>query len=361
MPDHTTGAGDEGADDRADAASREQVDRLESDLRSDGRPFARVTVVRREAPVSATVGDRAVVTEDGDLYGWVGGASCAQSVAVDEALAALDRGEPTLVGLAPDPDDVARPGLTAYPMTCHSGGTIELFVEPVLPTPRLVVVGDSAIARTLARLAATVEYDVTVVTGPDTDPDVDGADEVLSVDDAEAVSAAIDGAAAVVVASVGAYDEAGLAVALDADVQYVGLVASPVRGRELLDDVATELGLDPDAVADAVTTPAGLDVGAETPEEIAVSILAELVAVRRDGGETAAVEGGADARHDRDETSDDDAETAVDPVCGMDVTVGDAPTMTLDGETFHFCGEGCAEAFRDDPERYRDEEVPARG
>ena len=373
-PDHGEG-GDDGNDDRAEAASPEQVDRLATAYRDAGRPFATVTVVRREPPVSANVGDRAVVTEDGELHGWVGGASCAQSIVIDEATAALERGEPTLVGLAPDPDEVDRPGLDAYPMTCHSGGKLELFVDPVLPTPRLVVVGDSAIAKALVGLAGTVAYDVTVVTDSDTDPEPDdfpSADEVLSVSDTEAMAAALDDAAAVVLASVGTYDDAGLAAALDTDVPYVGLVASDVRRAELADDVADRLGIEPDTVVDAVSTPAGLDIGAQTPEEIAVSILAELVAVRRgvvepeaatvdlDGATEAEREHDHGAPHDQN-GDEDDRETAVDPVCGMDVTVAEATSVTLDGETYHFCCEGCADAFESDPESYRDGGVPTRG
>lgn len=328
-------------DSRGDAAIPEEVDRLAREFEAEGRPFARVTVVRREAPVSSNVGDRALVTPDGDLVGWVGGIGCAQSVAVKEARAALADGEPRLVGLAPDPDDVARPGLTAYPMTCHSGGTLELFVEPVTPTPRLVVVGESPAAETLVELADPLAFEVRHVGAGD--------------DPAEAVSEG----ASVVVASMGEYDTAGVEAALRGGAGYVGLVASDRRRDDLAATVAERLGVDADAVTDAVTTPAGLDIGAKTGEEIAVGILAELVAVRRNvdgpidltvGDPSRVVVGEAPERHgDRDET-------VVDPVCGMDVVVGEAAaTVEHGGETYRFCGQGCADAFADDPGSYLDD------
>ncbi|MXR52825.1 YHS domain-containing protein [Halovenus sp. WSH3] len=351
----------DGPDSRADAAAPERVADLEREYEQAGQPFARLTVVRREPPVSANVGDRAIVTPDGDLVGWIGGAACAQSVAVKEAQAALESGEPRLVGLAPDPDDVDRPGLQSYPMTCHSGGTLELFVEPVTPTPRLAIVGDSPIARALRRLAVDLTYEVRAVTDG---ADPDGADETVHPEDTAAVEAALSDADYAVVASMGEYDDTGLAAALAGAPEYVGLVASDRRRDELADQVADSLALDAEAVIEAVTTPAGLDVGAKTPEEIAVSVLAELVAVRRDAGDVAVDIGDADEisvdtdsaghEHDhRDHGGDTDDETVVDPVCGMDVVPEEAAaTVEHDGQTVHFCGEGCAEAFADAPEEY---------
>ena len=265
---------------RADAASQETVDRLARQYAEEGRPFARVTVVRREPPVSARVGDRAIVTLDGDLTGWIGGVACAQSVAVREAQAALRRGESKLIGIAPDPDTIDRPGLEAFPMTCHSQGTLELFVEPVTPVSRLVVVGDSPIARALARFAGELPYDVTVVSDA---TDVAGADGHVTADDAAAMTEAFRGATWVVAASMGATDDVAVEAALAAGAPYVGLVASRRRAADLIERVAGRTGRSVEAVRDVVTSPAGVDIGARTPEEIGVSLLAELISVRRTG------------------------------------------------------------------------------
>jgi xanthine dehydrogenase accessory factor len=383
---------------RADAASPAQVDELERDLREAGDPFARVTVVRREPPVSTNVGDRAIVTADGDLVGWIGGAACAQSVTKKEAAAALESGEPRLVGLAPDPDEVARPGLEAYPMTCHSQGTLELFVDPVTPTPRLVVVGATPAAAALRRLGRESGYAVTAVVDADADAEGDGrsesvpnADTVVDATDAGTVATAMQGADAVVVTSMGEYDTLGVEAGLRAAVPYVALVASDKRRDELAAAVGDTLGVDADDVIAAVTTPAGLRIGAKSPDEMAIAVLAELVAVRRGAtgpveiavGDTSVVDVGAGdtdldpaadaaADHDHGDGHGDDhhhdhasatgttdgngAETVVDPVCGMDVAVGEAAaTVVVDGITYHFCGQGCADAFEADPERYRED------
>jgi len=354
----------------ADAADGD-VAALEREFEERGEPYARVTVVRREPPVSANVGDRAVVTADGDLRGWIGGAACAQTTATSQAQAALEAGEPRLVGIAPDPDTVDRPGLEAFPMHCHSEGVLELFVEPVNPTTTLLVVGDSPIARSVARLARDLAVDVTVV-------DPEGGDHgeatTLATTKPEEIAEAVGRAPLVVVASMGQFDARGVAAAVRAEAPYVGLVASEKRGGEVIDRAAALLDTDPDSVADAVTSPAGIDVGARTPAEIAVSILAEVVEARSEAGLVGgAVDAAAsadatdvdadatDVDADADGASDDDVtpELATDPVCGMDADPETAPSVEYDGETYYFCCEGCAGSFREDPESYLDEESAA--
>jgi xanthine dehydrogenase accessory factor len=359
------------------AASPETVDRVAREYTEAGRPFARVTVVRREAPVSAHVGDRAIVTPDGELLGWIGGVACAQSVAIREAKAALETGEPRLVGIAPDPDAIDRPGLEAFPMRCHSQGTLELFVEPVTTPARLVVVGDSPIGRALVRLASELSFAVTAVVPSGTE--VTAADEVATAtDDVDALAEVVRGATWVVAASMGATDDVTVAAALASGVPYVGLVASRRRADELCERVADRTGRAAEEVRAAVTSPAGLDIGAKTPEEVGVSVLAELVAVRRAGEVTDAAtldaattgeqsemgteptdESADEVATDGDGTGEPNGAVATertvvtDPVCGMDVVVGEAAaTATHDGETYHFCGVGCREAFVDDPARF---------
>jgi xanthine dehydrogenase accessory factor len=354
------------------AASPETVDRVARQYSESGRPFARVTVVRREPPVSAHVGDRALVTPDGELVGWIGGVACAQSVAIREAKASLERGEPRLVGISPDPDSVDRPGLAAFPMTCHSQGTLELFIEPVTTPARLVVVGDSPIARAVVRLASELSFRVTAVVPAGVD--VENADEVrTATDDVEALATALRGATWVVAASMGATDDVTVAAALDANVPYIGLVSSRRRADELCERVADQTGRDVASVRDALSSPAGLDIGAKSPEEVGVSIIAELVAVRRgaertgqtgvDTGESAETTREPSHRIGDGDAADEDEREAgtvvTDPVCGMDVVVGEAAaTATHEGTTYHFCGAGCAEAFTDDPERFLERVEP---
>ncbi|WP_440765686.1 XdhC family protein [Natronorubrum sp. DTA7] len=378
---------DESITDRADAVGDGELAARERALAERGTPYARATVVRREAPVSANVGDRALVTTDDDLVGWVGGAACAQSRVESEARAAIDEGEPRLIGLAPDPAEIDRPGLEAFPMTCQSEGTLEVFIEPVVPTTKLLVVGGSPVANSLVRLASELAIDVTVV-----DPDGVGGTvpddvTVLSTLEPESIAEAVGPGPLVVAASMGEYDARAVAAGVLADAPYIGLVASDARAETVVDRAAGLLEQEPKSVRDAITNPAGIDISAKTGPEIAASVLAELIDVRADTGavtgssrrkgsledaspatDAGDVGGGAccEGGDNETETATSDAtdsnsvnepndvtdESAVDPVCGMTVDPDDAPSVTHEGATYHFCCHGCADSFRTDPGDY---------
>jgi len=261
------------------------------ELASAGEPFALATVVDVCRPASARRGDRAVVKADGSVYGWVGG-SCSEPTVVREALAALADGESRVVSTEG---------------SCASEGAVEILVEPQLPAPLLAIVGDSPAASTLADLAAAIDWRVTR-----------GLDE---------------GADAVVVATMGRGDEDVLAAALAGSAGYVGLVAS----RKRADAVAATLrsaGVSDDALA-RLKAPAGLDLGPIRQEEVAVAILAELVAWR----------------HARTPSAPPHEE-AVDPVCGMTVSLATAESIVYEGATYAFCCEGCRARFEADPSTY---------
>jgi xanthine dehydrogenase accessory factor len=290
-------------------------------------PYATATVVRVDPPVSSRVGDKAVVTGDGRLEGWVGGA-CAEPIVVREALAALAEGRPRLVRITPaelaaTAPAVPEPGVVAAVSTCPSGGGLEVFVEPVGVAPRMLVCGRTPVAATLASLAELVGYEVTGLG----DADLDGvrADAAGPGD-------------AVVVATMGHYDEEALAAALRTRAGYVGLVGSRRRAATVFD------GLRRRGLADAdlarVHSPAGLDLGPSNQEEIAVAILAELI---RERHRRAATPAPAAA----------EPETATDPVCGMAVAVAEASlTAEHAGRTWWFCSEHCRAAFLRDPTGY---------
>jgi xanthine dehydrogenase accessory factor len=261
-------------------------------LAAEGTPFALATVVNVERPASARRGDHAVVTPDGSLQGWVGGA-CTEPTVVREALAALGDGEARVVRVQGG---------------CESEGTIEVLVEPQVPAPLLAVIGDSPSARTLGELARAIGWRVSTELG--------------------------QGADAVVVASMGQADENALEVALAGEAGYVGLVASAKRGSAVLADLRNR-GLDEETLA-RIRCPAGLDLGPSSQEEIAVAILAELVAWRHTKPGSAA-----------------ELVEAVDPVCGMTVAIAGArETAVHDGRTYYFCGAGCRARFEADPARY---------
>jgi xanthine dehydrogenase accessory factor len=282
-----------------------------AELAREGRPFVLATVVGVTPPASTRRGDRALVTADGALHGWVGGA-CSEPLVIREALRALADGEPRLLRIGPPGSEEDAPeDVVAATSTCASEGVVEVLIEPQLPVPLLVVLGDSPAARTLRELASTIGWRVS-------------AD--LS-----------DGADAVVVATMGHGDEESLAAALAGGAGYVGLVASARRAGVVL-DALREGGLDEEAVA-RVRSPAGLDLGRSSQPEIAVAILAELVAWRHLG--TAPAEQPAEA---------------VDPVCGMTVALGETTeTAVHEGIVYGFCSAHCRHRFEAEPARF----VPA--
>lgn len=316
---------------------RWEVQRRAEELRRRGEPFVLATVVRVEKPASARPGDRAVVTADGRLDGWVGGA-CSEPVVVREALRALADGQARLVRVGPDDAPVGA-GWVAAVTTCPSGGAVELFLEPIPPDPHLVVFGDSLVARTLVRLAKAVGYRVTAVVGfPGAEVEADAVFlRALPAGSAEERTG-------VVVATMGHWDGDALAQALRTPARYVALVASRRRAGAVLDELRGR-GFPEDDLA-RVRAPAGLDFGSGTQEEIALAVLAEFALLRR----SASALGHAAP-----------PEEATDPVCGMAVaTRGALHTHVHRGVTYYFCCPHCRDRFVQDPERYL-AGSPARG
>jgi len=298
---------------------------LAASLSARDERFALITVVRREPPSSARVGDCALITEGGEYHGWAGG-GCTRETVLREAGRALADGEPRFLCLAPDGAAAPRAGMVSVPMSCDSGGTVEIYVEPILPLPRLVLFGASPAVRCLARIAHTMGYRVEVV-HPDADPaDFPDAHSVQNT----FVSQALPTGAHVLVATMGDDDAEVLHSVLACEPAYVGLIASRKR-YELLKSELAARGASEAALA-RVAAPAGLDIGARTPEEIALSVMAQIVERRRKQVPAPA--------------AGDMPEKAVDPICGMEVTVAGARhTAEVAGTTYYFCCGGCRAKF----------------
>lgn len=274
-------------------------------LLAERAPFVTATVVRAMSPTSVHPGDSALVLADGTIEGFVGGV-CAQASVRLHAARVLETGEPIILRLEPGAgEESPEDGIVVDRNPCLSGGTMEIFLEPQVPALRMLVAGETPIARALAKVASAAGYDVACA-----DP------EALEPSESDS---------AVIVASHGESEEALLARALEAGVGYVALVASDTRGAA----VRESLDL-PDALREQLHTPAGLAIGALTPEEIAISILAEFVS-KHIAGPPASVE---------------PVVTATDPICGMTVAASDS-TLHADigGERFYFCSEGCRTAW----------------
>ncbi len=291
------------------------------ELTRRGQAFALATVVWRQGPSSGQQGSRAIITAEGEVHGWIGGA-CAEPVVIRQAQQVIATREARLLLLGtPEQFGEAVPeGMTVVPIACHSEGALEVYIEPVLPAPHLVIVGRSPMAHTLADLARALGWRAELIDGTDF------------------AAADADQRSMVVVATQGHHDEEAVEQAIAARPAYLGLVGSHRRGAALLGYLA-ERGL-PKEQLDRVRVPAGLDLGRTTHEEIAVAILAELVQLRASGALPPPV-----AVTPRAEASD--------PVCGMAVAA-DASGRPLEhnGVTYYFCSDGCRRAFEQDPAAY---------
>jgi len=295
-------------------------------LRDHRVPFVHARVVLAERPTSAKPGDEALITADGAIEGFVGG-QCAESTVRSQSLTLLSSGDSMLLRIAPNPE-ADQPGKTVVHNPCLSGGTLEIFLEPVLPVPLVSVLGDSPIARAMSVVAASLGYETAAYS----------SDDLAAAD-------------AVVVATHGTKEEETLEAAVRAGVPYVGLIASPKRGAA----VVGSLDLTQEERA-RIHYPAGLDIGARTPTEIALSVLAQVVAERprtprppRDPqhlpGEPPMTRLGLLTVLEPD--------TSIDPVCGMTVTIdAEALSADIDGERVYFCCPACRRAYVADPGKY---------
>jgi xanthine dehydrogenase accessory factor len=300
-------------------------------LRTDRRPFALATVVAAHQPASGTPGARAIVLPDGHIEGWVGG-HCAQPAVARQALQALADGAPRLVVLSPDiaAETTPRPGVVQVPLRCAGEGELQIFVEPFLPRIELAVVGASPVARTLAHLGALLDFEVWAC-----DPDADmqafpEADRLIpSLDD---LKPQLTPRSYVVVATIGNYDEDAVQAALDSPASYVGLVASQKRFAALVSDLRGRGA--PDDRLERLVRPKGLPGKTDLPAEIALSVMAELLEVRR-RRVGMSLEAPPAPRAE-----------AIDPVCGMMVDIATARyTSERAGQVYYFCSAGCRARF----------------
>jgi xanthine dehydrogenase accessory factor len=318
---------------------RRELIELASDLARRGEPFALATVVARRAPISAQVGDTALVMRDGSFHGWVGG-SCTRPTVIAEALKALQDSRPRLFALDPDPEAYRRPGLEVFAMTCHSGGSVEIHIQPVVPPPQMLVYGISPTARALVRLGDAMGYRVYAI-----DPMADGSTfvgaELVVTDPADVRVATSSAPVFAVVATQGQWDEQAILAALAHSPAYLGVMASAKRFSEMRASLA---GKAPEEALARIKNPAGMDLGATLPEEIALGILAEIVTERHAAAPRHVAREPAPAAH---------APEQRDPVCGMTVRVqGALHRAGHQGREFYFCCGGCREKFMAAPERY---------
>ncbi|HSE17938.1 MAG TPA: XdhC family protein [Pyrinomonadaceae bacterium] len=282
-------------------------------LRAREEPFVLATVVAYKSPQSAKPGSKAIIKPDGSMIGWIGG-GCVQPIVLREAKQALQTGRPKLLTISPDEPRDDWKGVQSFRMTCEGGGSLEIYLEPFLPKPQLVIIGSSPVAETLAQLGTLLDFKV-----------------VAAASDFSTIKDQINESSYVVVATMGNSDEEGLLTVIGTRPKYLGLVASRKKSEALFEYVRTTGATDEDIAV--ITCPAGIEIGSETMPEIALSIAAELTRVRR-------------ASSEEQQEPQAESQTAIDPICGMTVEVANAKyTSVSNGQTFYFCCLRCKETF----------------
>lgn len=306
------------------------------ELLAQDQPFAVAVVVRYQAPISGKPGNKAIIFPDGKMWGWIGG-GCSQPVVVKEALKALADGQPRLIRISPSSSP--EEGIVDYAMTCHSGGTLDIFIEPILPKPHILILGRSPVAVALAKLATVTNYAVSVA-APGADRE-NFPDAGLVRTDLDLSALKITAQTFIAVSTQGECDEEALEKALGTEAAYVAFVASKVKAGKVL-ECLRDRGVAA-ARLSQVRSPAGLDIRAASPEVIAVSILAEIIQVH--SAKPKAPQANLELRLLTAE--------AKDPICGMSVDVGAAKYESeFQGNSFYFCCAGCKQTFDKQPDKY---------
>jgi len=303
-----------------------------------GEEFAVAHVIWREAPSSGKPGDKAIILKDGTIIGWIGG-GCVKGIAVKEAREAIRENRSRLVRIDPDEGNSEDSSHKTYRMTCHSGGTMELFIEPITPNPQLIIVGKSNIARALSKLAIATNLRVHVLSNDVHKGMFPGVNNIHDRVDFSKIN--IDKNTFIVVSTQGEDDEESIRKALETNCNYVGFISSlrkSVKIKEYLEQ--TELSANR---INELKIPVGMDINAKLPEEIAISILAEIVQLFRD----------PNRKEDQESNTAINDDSYINPVCRVAVSKKDAKhVLEYGAHTVYFCCDGCKVSFDTEPEKY---------
>lgn len=313
------------------------------ELRKRNEPFAIAIVVRREAPCSGKSGDKAIINKYGEISGWVGG-GCVKSIVIKEAEDAMKRNKARLVKVGHSSSSQNQEGVMEYKMTCLSEGTVEVFIEPVLPPPHIVVIGKSAIAKALVNLGKVAGYRMTAVASEAKPDTFTGVDELITQINLHQVR--IDQFSSIVVATQGEEDEKALEQALQQSCAYIGFIASKKKKTSVFEFLEQQ-GIDKKKL-EAVKSPAGININAKKPEEVAISILAEIIQVQNNLPASVGF-----SKYDETRKEAGKSKFYINPVCGVPIDVN-SPKHIIEyhGEKVYFCCDGCKIKFEQEPEKY---------
>jgi xanthine dehydrogenase accessory factor len=296
------------------------------ELMKKGQSFVMATVVWRQGPSSGQSGSKAIVTESGEIFGWIGGA-CAEPILIKEAKKVLTEGNAKLIWLGQESEFVGMhipDGVLTIPISCQSDGALQIYIEPMLMSPHVLIVGRSPMAATLANLVQNLDWNLTLVDANDF------------------TSSMVSNKSIVIVATQGHGDEEAIETALVNSPIFIGVVASRKRGQ-VVTDYLTSRGIDAEKVA-KVKIPVGIDLGHTTHREVAVSILAELVKLRA---------AGEFSKNISEKFQISTKVEVIDPVCGMTVVAEKSNRpFEFNGTVFYFCAPGCRTTFEKNPSSF---------
>jgi xanthine dehydrogenase accessory factor len=304
--------------------------------------FARATVVRTENPSSSKPGDKAIITLDGKVHGWIGG-GCTKSIVIHEAKNSIKTNKAAFIRIAPDAEVGEYKGIKTYKMTCQSGGTVDVFIEPVLSKPHIIIFGNSAVAKALCQIGCDLNYRISVLVNEDDAELYPGATTICH--DLKEIPFSNKRRDFLIICTQGENDRQHLKLALEADSGYIGFVSSRKKAHSLFRELRSEkVGFED---LEKIKTPAGLDIGAKSPEEIALSILAEVISIFRKEVKSQS------EFQDNTEEKDGIPQVIVNPVCRLPIQRIDAKyTEEKNGKLMYFCCEGCKKIFDTDKEKY---------
>ena len=298
-------------------------------------PFALAIVVNRVVPSSGKPGDKAIILQDGTMKGWIGG-GCTRGIVLKEALLAIKQGKPRLVGISPKGDTATELGVVSYKMTCQSGGSVYVYIEPVLPKPHVLILGKSHIAMALSKLSQAIGYRVTVLSQGVEKAAFPNADELI--EDDQLNPAIISRNTYVVVCTQGENDESALFQAVRSGAEYVSFVSSYKKANSIFNNLKKQ-GVTVEELK-KIKTPAGININAKLPEEVAVSILAEIISHLREEKKTENYALNLD-------------EYFLNPVCNLPIQKSTAKhVIPFRGVDYYFCCDGCKVSFESEPEKY---------
>src|SRR5215470_5874768 len=320
-------------------------------LRAEEEPFVIATVVAYRSSQWSKPGSKAIIKPDGSFSGWIGG-GCVQPIVVRAAQKALNTGKPKLGSISPEATHGEWKEVEAYLMACQGGGSLEIYLEPILPKPNLFIVGSSPVAHILTGLGRLLDFNVCVA-DPHAEQEQFPAANVVWTD-LESLRGRIDSRSYVVVATMGNGDEEGLEAVVGTQPQYLGLVASKEKAISLFQYIQDKGTPDEDIAR--VKCPAGLELGAESLPEIALSVMAEITRLRRTVSEQTLelVKRSEDASLPVMQKTAESPTESIDPVCGMAVATDNAIYKTVfEEKTVYFCGLRCKVAFERTPQNYQ--------